>query len=72
MRQPLGAFGAKGTLLENAGEAEAGICVKRGQTPNQNAAYWIAVAVDFFRNIVYIKSIQLWQAAFAEGEPPLP
>jgi hypothetical protein len=45
--------------------------VKRGQTPNQNAAYWIAVAVDFFQNIVYIKSIQLWQAAFAEGEPPL-
>ena len=31
--------------------------MKRGQTPNQNAAYWIAVAVDFFRNIVYIKSM---------------
>ena len=30
-----------------------------------------AVAVDFFRNIGYIKSILLWQAAFAEGEPPL-
>ena len=30
---------------------------KRGQTPNQNAAYWIAVAVDFFRSIVYIKSM---------------
>ncbi len=57
MRQPSGAFGAKGTLLENVGEAEAGICVKRGQIPNQNAAYWIAVAVDFFRSIVYIKSM---------------
>ena len=59
VRQPSGAFGAKGTLLENVGEAEAGICVKRGQTPKsiKKANSASKIAEDLLMSVEEVEEI---------------
>lgn len=57
MRQPSGTFGAKGALLADVGEAEAGICVKRGQTDQTQSL--IKLRSLSFRQVIRCISAEL-------------
>ena len=57
VRQSSGVFGAKGTLLADVGEAEAGICVKRGQTDQTQSL--IKLRSLSFRQVIRRTSAEL-------------